>query len=138
MICHNFIQFFPTRHIVDGKSNVKIMSSDYSIKEVLINFDQKPPVAITGFGSVSLELAWNGVHCFNYKKNIYTELGVSRYLGRFEDLLDNSTESFESLKKRAVELEAARIRMRDASIFRFNNANYSSESILYDLMDDLR
>jgi len=126
------------KNIVDGKSNIKIINSDFSIKEILINFDKKSFMAITGNGSVSLEMAWNGVQCFNYKRNIYTELGVSRYLERFEDLFVDSAESSGDLKKRAVEVEAARARMQNASIFRFNNRNKTSEATLYDLMDDLR
>ena len=124
--------------IVDGKNNINIINSDFSVKELLDNFDQKSLAIITGFGSVSLEMAWNGVHCFNYKRNIYTGLGISRYLESFEDLFTNSAQSSEDLRKRAIEVEAARIRMRDASIFRFNNANLTSESKLYDLMSDWR
>ena len=126
------------KNIVNRKNNIKIINSDFSVKEMVSRLDQKLIAVITGFGSVSLELAWNGVLCFNYKRNVYTELGVSRYLERFEDLFASSDEPLEDIRKRAIEVEAARIRGRDASIFRVNNANFTSESRLYDLMDDLR
>lgn len=113
--------------LVDSLPNIDVISYQIPISKIFEYIPSSKLVCLSGFGSVNLETAFLGVQSFNYKKNIYTELGISKYFIDFDDLIaDSNCLKIEVLRNKAIKIEASREHFKSLGIFTINNANFSS------------
>ena len=116
------------RVLASNFSNVNFLTSKVTIKSIYDGIPQEKLIPITGFGSVGLEFSYLGHLCFNYRQNIYTELGITQYFDEFSQLLIPAppTHDASSLRRKAVQIEAIREYYKSQSLFTINNSNQTS------------
>ena len=122
------------RELVDGIDNVKMVSSDVPLVSLRNAFGKKLK-ALTGFGSVAQECAFLNIPIYSYKKNIYTEIGISKYIENINVLFSDDAFSMDGLSEIAINIEAARIYSLKYNIFVLDNYRKESRNRFLEMID---
>ena len=115
--------------LISNNSNIEVIPDSITVGEIFKSIPL-PLVALSGYGSVTLECAFGGIKVYNYKRSIYTELGVAIKLDDLEQIIAPNFQVNPSLNTIAVNIEAARLACHKANLFDYDNFRQRSENIV--------